>query len=63
MSSLPKYRQVADRLSAEIAAGRLKAGDQIPPERTFAEDLGISRATVRMALRVDFHPELRRLGG
>ena len=51
MSSLPKYRQVADRLSAEIAAGRLKAGDQIPPERTFAEDLGISRATVRMALR------------
>jgi DNA-binding GntR family transcriptional regulator len=37
MSSLPKYRQVADRLSAEIAAGRLKAGDQIPPERTIAK--------------------------
>lgn len=51
MSGLPKYRQIADQLSAEIAAGRLKAGDQIPPERTFAEDLGISRATVRMALR------------
>jgi GntR family transcriptional regulator len=51
MSARPKYRQVADRLAAEIAAGRLKAGDQIPPERAIAEDLGISRTTVRMALR------------
>lgn len=48
---MPKYRQIADRLAADIAAGRLKAGDQIPPERTIAEDLGISRMTVRMALR------------
>ena len=51
MSALPKYRQIADRLASDIATGRLKVGDQIPPERTIAEDLGISRMTVRMALR------------
>jgi len=51
MSATPKYRQVADRLAADISAGRLKAGDQIPPERAIAEDLGISRMTVRMAMR------------
>ena len=51
MSATPKYRQVADRLAADISAGRLKAGDQIPPERVIAEDLGISRMTVRMAMR------------
>ena len=38
-------------LRAEIAAGRLKAGDQIPPERTFAEDLGISRATLHRKMK------------
>jgi GntR family transcriptional regulator len=51
MPATPKYRQVADRLAADITAGRLKAGDQIPPERAIAEDLGISRMTVRMAMR------------
>lgn len=51
MTARPKYRQIADRLAADITAGRLKVGDQIPPERAIAEDLGISRMTVRMALR------------
>jgi GntR family transcriptional regulator len=47
----PKYRRIADALAAEIAAGRLKAGEQIPPERAIARDLGASRMTVRQALR------------
>jgi GntR family transcriptional regulator len=48
---LPKYRQVADALAAEIAAGRLKSGDQVPSERVIAEEMGISRMTARQALR------------
>ena len=51
MSPPPKYRLVADSLAAEIAAGRFKAGDQIPSERVIAEEMGISRMTVRQALR------------
>lgn len=47
----PKYRQIADRLAADIAAGRLKTGEQIPPERAIAQELGASRMTVRQALR------------
>lgn len=51
MSASPKYRRVADSLAAQIASGRLKAGDQIPSERVIAEEMGISRMTVRQALR------------
>ena len=51
MSTKPKYRRVADSLAEEILAGRLKAGDQIPSERVIAEEFGISRMTVRQALK------------
>jgi GntR family transcriptional regulator len=47
----PKYRRVAEALAAEIAAGRFKAGDQIPSERSIAEEMGVSRMTARQALR------------
>lgn len=50
-AALPKYRQVAEALAAEIAAGRLRAGDQVPSERVIAEGMGISRMTARQALR------------
>lgn len=48
---LPKYRRVADALTAEVTAGRLKIGDQVPSERVIAEEMGISRMTARQALR------------
>jgi GntR family transcriptional regulator len=51
MSTKPKYRRIADSLADDILAGRLKAGDQIPSERVVAEEYGISRMTVRQALR------------
>jgi GntR family transcriptional regulator len=51
VSTLPKYRLIADSLATEISTGRLKAGDQIPSERVIAEEFGISRMTVRQALR------------
>jgi GntR family transcriptional regulator len=51
MSTKPKYRRIADSLADDILAGRLKAGDQIPSERVIAEEHGISRMTVRQALK------------
>lgn len=40
------YRVVAD----EIAAGRLRAGDRLPPERWLCDRLGVSRAAVRRGI-------------
>lgn len=49
--SQARYRQIASALEADILAGRLKVGDQIPSERTMAEQMGISRMTARKALQ------------
>lgn len=46
------YELVADRLIGEITAGRLKPGDQMPPERELTEMLGVGRSSVREALRL-----------
>jgi GntR family transcriptional repressor for pyruvate dehydrogenase complex len=35
-----------------LAAGRLRPGDRLPPERTLADELGVSRPSVREALKV-----------
>jgi DNA-binding transcriptional MocR family regulator len=42
----PLYRQLADRLAALIADGSLRADDVLPPERTLATALTVSRGTV-----------------
>lgn len=47
----PRYRQIASALEADILAGRLKTGDQLPSERAMAERMGISRMTARKALQ------------
>ena len=39
------YRLIADRLAADIAAGRLKPGDRLPPQRAFARRHGIAGST------------------
>lgn len=48
----PAYRQVADELRAQIVAGVLSAGERLPTEPELAQMFGVSRSTVREALRV-----------
>jgi GntR family transcriptional regulator len=49
-SFVPAYYQVADDLSREIEAGRLRPGDVIPSESQLCVRYGISRMTVRQGL-------------
>jgi GntR family transcriptional repressor for pyruvate dehydrogenase complex len=46
------YEQVADQLRTFIVEGELPAGRRLPTEVQLAKDFGVSRATVREALRV-----------
>ncbi len=47
----PTYRKVASALVEHIVAGRLQAGDHLPPELELARQFGVNRSTVREALR------------
>ncbi|WP_306120160.1 MULTISPECIES: FadR/GntR family transcriptional regulator [unclassified Roseitalea] len=42
---------VVDRLLGYVSAGKLAAGERLPPERRLAEMFGVSRPTIREALR------------
>lgn len=39
------YRAIADADAADIAAGRLRPGDQLAPQRRFARQHGIASST------------------
>jgi DNA-binding FadR family transcriptional regulator len=43
---------VAHELLVLILSGRFRAGDRLPPERQLATGFGVSRPTIRQALRV-----------
>ena len=44
--------RVADELRAYILHNELAPGDKLPPERVFLEQLGVSRSSLREAVRV-----------
>jgi GntR family transcriptional regulator len=46
----PRYQQVESVLKAAIECGQISPGGAIPPERALAEQLNVSRVTVRRAI-------------
>jgi GntR family transcriptional regulator, transcriptional repressor for pyruvate dehydrogenase complex len=46
------FEQILLQIEEAIIDGRLKPGDRLPPERDLAATFGVSRASVREALRV-----------
>src|SRR5215204_4689547 len=46
------FEHILGELEASISAGALEAGDRLAPERDLAAQYGVSRASVREAIRV-----------
>lgn len=46
------YETVLKSIEADLRSGKIKIGDQLPGERLLAETHGISRASVRDAIRI-----------
>lgn len=46
------YEQIIEHIRAAISSGELRPGDRLPPEIDLAKNLGVSRPTVREALKV-----------
>jgi len=51
IAGTPLYAQIADALLGRMQSGELAAGDRIPPERELSDMLGVTRLTLRRALR------------
>jgi GntR family transcriptional regulator len=49
-SPVPVWAQIEDALAARITGGELRVGDRLPAERELAEELRVSRGTIRQAL-------------
>jgi GntR family transcriptional repressor for pyruvate dehydrogenase complex len=45
------YEEIVRQVKALISEGRLKSGDQLPPERDLADQFKVSRTSVREAFR------------
>jgi DNA-binding FadR family transcriptional regulator len=52
VDKLRAHEQIIVQVEDAIVEGRLRPGDRLPPERILAETLGVSRASLREALRV-----------
>src|SRR5262245_7471901 len=51
-SPTPAYRQIANDLRRHLVEGRLEPGEQLPPVRQLALDLGVHFNTVALAYRM-----------
>ncbi len=56
----PLHARVRDAIHAQIADGTLQPGDALPPERALKEQLGISRVTIRQAIKTLIHDGMLR---
>ncbi|MDO8212000.1 FadR/GntR family transcriptional regulator [Conexibacter sp. CPCC 206217] len=52
LNQLRAFEQIIVQIEDAIIGGRLQLGDRLPSEREMAETFGVSRASVREALRV-----------
>ena len=50
-AELPAAGQVVDFVRRQIEGGRLKPGDRLPAERDLAEEIGVSRPSLRSGLQ------------
>ncbi|EQB37785.1 hypothetical protein M948_04280 [Virgibacillus sp. CM-4] len=50
--SLPLYKQIANRIKEDIISAKLAQGDAIPTETKLAHSYGVSRVTVRQAIKL-----------
>ncbi|RZA10939.1 MAG: GntR family transcriptional regulator [Proteobacteria bacterium] len=57
MAGGPKYLAISSALADDVAQGRLKAGDRLPPQRELAQALGVDLTTISRA-----YGEAQRLG-
>jgi len=55
------FEEIATQIRNELIAGRLKVGSRLPSERALSEQFGVSRNTLREALRSLEHAGLIRL--
>lgn len=46
------YEKVVEAIKGDIASGRLKPRDPLPPERALMDQMGVSRSSLREAFRV-----------
>jgi DNA-binding GntR family transcriptional regulator len=52
LSPTPLYVQLADLIAAQIKRGELKPRQPLPSETTLRQQYGVSRGTVRAAVRL-----------
>lgn len=52
MTVAPAYQVLAERIRVEIMSGQLRPGERLPTEPQLCEQSGLSRSTVREALRL-----------
>ncbi|WP_437773554.1 GntR family transcriptional regulator [Arthrobacter sp. KNU40] len=52
LSTTPYYRQLFDVLERRIASKDIEAGERLPSENELCTEFGLSRATVRQALKL-----------
>ena len=51
VKNMKVYEQVVDQIKEMVRIGQIKKGDKLPTERVMAEELQVSRTSIREAMR------------